>query len=73
MPMGFREKGNVMKLLKNIYGFHQSPRTFWKSLTKNMEYYGIHHTQLDPFLFVGEKLIFICCLDDLILWSQNYS
>ena len=38
-----------------------------------MKYYGMHHTQLDPFLFVGEKVIFICCVDDLISWSQNYS
>ena len=29
MPLGFRQKGKVLKLSKTLYGLRQSPRMFW--------------------------------------------
>ena len=36
MPLGFRKNGKVLKLNKTLYGLQQSPRMFWKYLTKVM-------------------------------------
>ena len=33
----------------------------------------MNQTQLDPCLFVGDKVVCICYVDYLILWSQNES
>ena len=33
MPHGFKQKGNVLKLKKTLYGLLQSPRAFWLSLS----------------------------------------
>jgi hypothetical protein len=56
MPLGFRKPGKVLKLKKTLYGLGQSPRAFWKYLTKAMEAVGMKVSKSDPCLFVGEKL-----------------
>ncbi len=42
MPLGFNTKSKngkrqVLKLNKTLYGLHQSPRAFWKYITKKAE------------------------------------
>jgi hypothetical protein len=65
MPLGFR----IPKLKKTLYGLCQSPRAFWKYLVEKMAICGMVQSKLDPCLFVGEKVIGISYVDDLIFWA----
>jgi hypothetical protein len=71
MPLGFRIPGNVLKLKTTLYGLRQSPRAFWKYLVEKMAICGMVQSKLDPCLFVGEKVICISYVDDLIFWAYN--
>ena len=48
MPLGFRKKGKVLSLKKTLYGLRQSPREFWKYLTKAMEACVMKPSKFDP-------------------------
>jgi hypothetical protein len=76
MPRGFRQKGKngkhkVLKLNKTLYGLRQSPRLFWKYMVHKMEMCGTQKSKLDPCLFIGEQVIAIMYVDDLIFWSRD--
>eukprot|EP00804_Cyclotella_cryptica_P007787 CCRYP_001378-RD/>CCRYP_001378-RD protein AED:0.47 eAED:0.48 QI:0/-1/0/1/-1/1/1/0/137 len=71
MPCGFRKQGKVLKLKKTLYGLRQSPRAFWLYPTKKMNLCGMEQSTLDPCLFIGEKVICICYVDDLIFWAMD--
>ena len=76
MPRGFRQKGKngkhkVLKLNKTLYGLRQSPRLFWKYMVQKMEMCGMQQSKLDPCLFIGERVIAIMYVDDLIFWSRD--
>ncbi len=71
MPLGFRMPGKVLKLKKTLYGLCQSPCAFWKYLVVKMAICGMVQSKLDPCLFVGEKMICIYYVDDLIFLACN--
>ena len=71
MPLGFRKPGKVLKLKKTLYGLRQSPRMFWQYLTKAMEACGMEVSKIDPCLFVGQKVIAISYVDDILFWSTD--
>ena len=71
IPRGFEKKGKVLKLKKTLYGLRQSPRALWKYMVEKMEACGMKQSELDPCLFVGEKVISICYVDDLLFWSKD--
>ena len=71
MPRGFEKRGKVLKLKKTLYGLRQSPRAFWKFVVENMELCDMPQSQLDPCLFVGEKVIGICYVDDLLFCAKD--
>ena len=71
MPTGFRKQGKVLKLKKTLYGLRQSPQMFWKYLTRAMEASGMEVSTLDPCLFVGDKVICICYVDDILFWAKD--
>jgi len=58
MPQGFRKDGKVLKLKKTLYGLKQSPRMFWKYLTKAMQDSGMQVSKLDPSLQTKNPNIF---------------
>ena len=71
MPTGFAQydaKGvkRVLSLRRTIYGLRQSPRAFWKFMTQRMEACGLRQSTFDPCLFVGDKVIAIMYVDDII-------
>ena len=71
MPVGFRQPGKVLKLKKTLYGLCQSPRAFWKYMVEKMESSGMKQSSFDPCLFIGEKVICVCYVDDLIFWARD--
>ena len=71
MPKGFEQKGKVLKLKKTLYGLRQSPRAFWLYLTEKLQANGMKQSELDPCLFIGEKVICIVYVDDLLFWARD--
>ena len=71
MPRGFRQKGKVLKLKKTLYGLRQSPREFWKYLTGTMTSCGMRVSKIDPCMFVSDKVIAICYVDDILFWAKD--
>ena len=71
MPLGFRQQGKVLKLKRTLYGLRQSPRAFWKYLTKAMVAAGMEVSKLDPCLFVGEKVTAVAFVDDILFWATD--
>ena len=71
MPQGFRKEGKVLKLKKILYGLKQSRIMFWKYLTQAMIDCGMQVSKLNPCLFVGENVICISFVDDILFWSTD--
>ena len=71
MPLGFRKEGHVLSLRKTLYGLRQSPRAFWKYLTEKMESVGLRQSDFDPCLFIGDTVIAVCFVDDILFWSVD--
>ena len=71
MPLGFRQQGKVLKLKKTLYGLRQSPRSFWKYLTKAMVDCGMEVSKMDPCLFIGERVVAVAFVDDILFWSTD--
>ena len=71
MPLGFRQQGKVLKLKKTLYGLRQSPRSFWKYLTKAMVGCDMEVSKMDPCLFIGERVVAVAFVDDILFWSTD--
>jgi hypothetical protein len=72
MPRGFREPGKVLKLKRSLYGLKQSPRNFFQHLKANLESIGFKsQTDLDPCLFVSNKVICLTYVDDTLWYSPR--
>ncbi len=65
------EKIEVLYLKKTLYGLCQSHCAFWKYLTKKLGICGLPQAPFDPCLFIGEKIISNCYIDDLFICSRN--
>ena len=44
---------------------------FWKYLTAAMVKSGIQVSKLDPCLFIDKRVVCICYVDDILLWSKD--
>ena len=72
MPRGFTEPGKVLKLRKSLYGLKQSPRNFFKFISQKLENVGlVPQTELDPCLFISDKVICVLYVDDTLFWSPK--
>jgi hypothetical protein len=60
-----------LKLNKTLFGLWQSPKAFWKYITKMLEACALAQSRFDPCLCVGTKVICIVYVDDIIFWSKN--
>ena len=71
-PAGFnRGKNKVLKLKKTVYGLKQAPRYFFKYLTKHLESQGLRQSYKDPCLFVGDTIVAVVYVDDILFFSKN--
>ena len=67
-PRGFNRGSQfVLRLNRSLYGMRQSPRYFFKYLTKRLERQGLKPSDLDPCLFMSDKLIVIIYVDDVLV------
>ena len=73
MPHGFRKKGKCLRLRRFLYGLAASPREFWLYLVGVLEKSGLKQSSLDPCLFIGDKVICIVYVDDLLFWAKDES
>jgi len=72
MPRGFRKPGKVLRLNKSLYGLKQAPRNFFLHLKGNLEQAGFTSmTDIDPCLFVSDKVICLVYVDDCLLYSPD--
>ncbi len=61
----------MLRLRRHLYGLHMSPRAFWKYLVEKMEVCGMKQSQFDPCFFVGEHVIAILYVNDILFWSKD--
>ena len=71
-PRGFGRPGKVLKLNKSLYGLKQSPRNFFLHLKSKLERIGFKsNPNVDPCLFVSNKVICLVYVDDTLLFSPK--
>ena len=74
MPRGFSKPGKVLKLKKSLCGLRQAPRNFFHYLKENLEKAGFEQAiDVDPCLFISDKVICLTYVDDCIMVSKNVS
>ncbi len=72
MPRGFSEHGKVLKLKCSLYGLKQSPRNFFQHLKGKLESIGFESaTDIDPCLFISNKVICLVYIDDTLFYSPK--
>jgi Reverse transcriptase (RNA-dependent DNA polymerase) len=72
MPRGFSQQGKVLRLKKSLYGLKQSPRNFFQHLKSKLESIGFEAaTDVDSCLFISDKVICLCYVDDTLLFSPE--
>jgi hypothetical protein len=72
MPRGFKEPGKVLRLKRSLYGLKQSPRNFFSHLKEKLELVGFESIHdVDPCLFVSDKVICLVYVDDTLFFSPK--
>ena len=72
MPRGFSKPGKVLRLNKALYGLRSAPRAFFEHLKGNLEAIGFAQARdVDPCLFISEKVICLVYVDDTLLYAKN--
>ena len=76
MPKGFvqydrNQRSKVLKLKRCLYGLKQSPRAFWKYMVEKLAACGMKQSELDPCLFIGNSVITVMYVDDILMWSPS--
>jgi Reverse transcriptase (RNA-dependent DNA polymerase) len=74
MPRGFSQSNKVLKFKKSLYGIKEAPRNFFMYLKANLEWIGFKsQTDLDPCLFVSDKVICLVYVEDTLFYSPKES
>ena len=74
MPRGFGQPGKVLRLKKNLYGKKSAPRLWFQHLKAKLEAVGfVQQIEVDPCLFISDKVICVCFVDDSLLFARNRS
>jgi Reverse transcriptase (RNA-dependent DNA polymerase) len=72
MPRGFVQPNKVLILQKSLYGLKQAPRNFFLHLKGKLESTGFTSQQdLDPCLFISDKVICLVYVDDTLFYSTK--
>ena len=65
------KQGNVLKLIKNIYGLADASLTWHMHLKKGLLDFGFQQSQVDPCLFFKGNLLFVLYVDDGVVLTPN--
>ena len=62
-----------LRLKKTLYGLRQSPRMFWKYLTKAVNAVGMKTSAFGPCMFIGigDRITPVTSVDNILFWSTN--
>jgi hypothetical protein len=72
MPRGFSQPGKVLKLKKSLYGLRQSPRNYYQFSREKLESIGFKCLEdIDPCLFISDKVIVLQYVDDSLLLAKD--
>ena len=72
MTRGFKQPGKILRLKRSLYGLRQSPRNFFQHLKGKLESIGFtSQVNIDPCLFVSDKVICLVYVDDTLLFSPR--
>ena len=52
---------------QTLYGLKQSPRAFWKYMVEKLEAGGLKQSNLDPCMFMGEKVIAVKYVGNILM------
>ena len=61
----------ILCLNQSFYGMRQRPRYFFKYLTQHLKRQGPKPSDLDPCLFMSDKLIAIIYVDDVLVYTRD--
>ena len=71
---GPQKGGQVLRLKKSLYGLRQAPRNFFLHLRNKLEAVGFQQaTEIDPCLFISDKVICLVYVDDTLLFAREMS
>ena len=71
-PRGFmKDPDSVLRLNSCLYGMKQSPRYFFGYLSKKLEAQGLKPSNHDPCLFLGNGLLVITYVDDILIYGRT--
>jgi len=72
MPRGFPNPGKVLKLKKSLHGLKQAPKIWFNHLNDKLKLLGfVQCVDVDQCLFVSEKVILLCYVDDCLLYAKD--
>ena len=76
MPQGFGQPGKVLKLKKSLYGAKDAPRNWFLHLKSKLEGPQLNfksQTDIDPCLFINDKVICLVYVDDCLFFAKDMS
>ena len=75
IPQGFHHhhsrKSHVLRLKKNLYGQKQAGRVWNQHLHKGLTQLGFVQSKIDECVYYRDKVIFLCYVDDSLIFSPN--
>ncbi|KAL7528926.1 hypothetical protein ACHAWF_002767 [Thalassiosira exigua] len=71
MPQGFSQKGKILSLNCTMCGLKQLLRAFWQYIVQKMESCEMKQSNLDPCLYVGEEVVSVVFVDDILFCAKD--
>ena len=65
------KEDHVLKLTRSLYGMADSPKNFFEHLKSNLEKVGFKQSNLDPCLFISDKVICLTYVDDCLFFAKD--
>jgi hypothetical protein len=71
-PTGFSRPGTCCRLLKALFGLCQSPREWWRDISRKLAEMGFKQCQADHSVYVNpEGVVIIVYVDDIALFADS--